>query len=113
MMPVIGNPDFSPGISDPKFHQFIEMNKFRLQDFSNFRGWKSTTDIQSMLSPPLPVWQAFQLWHYSLSLSFSSVPLDMPTVFERLCASGQIVNRGLSGAYAELIAPILLHGKEI
>lgn len=32
-MPVIGNPDFTPGLFNPKMRQFIEADKCRIQDF--------------------------------------------------------------------------------
>lgn len=75
MTPVIRNPDFVPGLFDANFHQFIEMNKIIMQDFRDSRRWKSIADIQSMLSPPFPIWQATQLRNYLTSLPFDCLDL--------------------------------------
>lgn len=107
-LPVIRSTDFPPRLSDPKFRSLLYKNVFRLMDFRNTKGWKFVSTIHSMVGPSLPIWHAFQLRHFLLSLQPSHRKLPDFSNFElRSLQRPFPLRHGLSIAYSALSSALL------
>lgn len=121
LTPVIGNPAFSPGLSDPRFQDLKEVGRSQLRHFISNGKWMSRENImEDPLLGVLSFWQKLQLANFIGSQS-SPTPFSRTlTTFELLCSEQELVRRMVLLAYQLLIAPprgpnppIFLSGNEI
>lgn len=106
LTPVIGNPDFSPGLSDPRFQSLNGSDRYQLHQFTSNGKWRSRENImEDPLLTNLSFWQKLQLAHFIRSQP-PPAPFERTlTSFELLCTEQEPVRHTISLTYQLLVTP--------
>lgn len=106
LTPMIGNPAFSPGMSDPRFQELKGSDKYQLRHFIQNGQWmsrKTVIDDPSLVC--LSFWQRLQLAHF-ITAQPSPAPYLRPlTSFEQLCLEQEPARHTISITYQLLLTP--------
>lgn len=108
LAPIIGHPDFIPGIYDKAFQ--LQLDPIRGSAFIGPSGWV----LPSVLSVPrnssvLGRWKILQLSHFLQSLPDHICFHRQPTSFEYLCLGDEPLWKSLSSSYGTLPAGTSQH----
>lgn len=110
LTPIIGHPDFIPGLSDKSFRLQPEQRMVRASSFLSPSGWVDPAGIYPTLnSSILGRWKISQLSHFIRSLPDNDCFHRQPTPFEELCLGDEPIRKSLSHSYNILLAHISQH----
>lgn len=106
LRPILGNPQFTPGIIDPTFRTLRNSGMYQASHYSNGGRWATLAE----LSDPngihrLDFLRASQLAHFLSSLTPPTVTDPPHTTFEEICMESGVLPHTLSLTYNIIITP--------
>lgn len=103
LFPILGNPQFEPGLRKGNFMALMEQGIFQASHFLTGEAWPTIFSLTTGSLPYcLDFWRAVQLRHFLNTLSSYGRTL---TIFEEYCNGSGVFHQTLSKTYALLIAP--------
>lgn len=104
MTPIIGHPDFHPGLSDRSFRLHSDRSLVRASTFCGSTGWNDPSNTYpSFNNSVLGRWKILQLSHFLRSLPEAKGFCRQPTPFEELCMGEEPIRKSLSLSYNILL----------
>lgn len=104
LTPIIGHPDFLPGISDKSFRLHPDHSLVRASFFLGPSEWSDPLGIYpSFGASILGRWKILQLTHFLKSLPDADGFRRQPTPFEELCLVDEPIRKSLSYSYNILL----------
>lgn len=105
MVPIIGNPEFPPGVQSPQLKRLAMGTKCRLHNFLGPNGQLSLEAGALVTDPPLDFWSGLQLRNFlRSSLRKSGITRNL-TELELICHRGEPIRHCLSLMYSSLTQP--------
>lgn len=106
LFPIIGNPQFPPGMDPPIRKRLSTVNCTRAQHFLINGSWALIETFTDGTGPfKLSFWTAIQLRHFLMSIPNPQRFNNPLTTFEELCATEDTLPKVLSLMYSLLISP--------
>lgn len=106
LRPILGNPQFEPGLRDRRFLKLKEEGLYQASHFSSMGRWKTISELTDLEGQfRLDSLRAMQLHHYLRSLTPPCVANQTPTTMEVLCTESGNLPYSLSLTYKLLITP--------
>lgn len=107
LFPILGNPQFEPGLRKGSFGALIDQGFFQASHFVTLGSWPT---LQFMTAGSTPYqqnfWRAVQLRHFLNTLTSPSGYECNLTPFEEYCNGSGLLHQTLSKMYALLAAPL-------
>lgn len=104
LTPIIGHPDFLPGISNRSFRLYPDQNLVRASSFLGPSDWRDPSDIYpSFNTSILGRWRISQFSHFLRSLPEVGGFRRQPSSFEDLCLGDGPIRKSLSYSYNILL----------
>lgn len=102
MTPIIGNPDFSPGLTSRRLRQLASCEKQSLGEIWPQGELPTASTLSRLIDPPLDSLSTLQLRHYLKTLQKIPYVPRSHTPLESLCKSGEPIRHTLSFLYSIL-----------
>lgn len=102
LTPIIGNPDFTPGLTNRRLRQLITSEKQSLGEVWTQGELPSSSTISRLTEPPLDNLSIIQLRHFLQTLQKAPYVPRGHTPLESLCKSGEPIRHALSFLYSLL-----------
>lgn len=106
LFPILGNPQFEPGLRKGNFTALMEQGIFQASHFLTGEAWPTIFSLTTGSLPYcLDFWRAVQLRHFLNTLILPSSYGCTLTIFEEYCNGSSVFHQTLSKTYALLVAP--------
>lgn len=106
LTPVVGNPAFSPGLSDPRFQDLKETERSQVRHFLTNGQWMTRQHIMDDPSlAGLSFWKKLQLAHFLAMLPSPEPYRRSLTSFKLLCLEQSPTHHVVYQTYQLLLAP--------
>lgn len=106
LFPILGNPLFTPGFSDPVFRSLAAAGCFRATHFIRETEWPTRSDLHlDSKTTVLGFWRIIQLSHFLTSLPPAREFFRPLTTFEKFCVMKGQPRHMVSQMYSLLISP--------